>query len=59
MQRFDGFSLAQDAQPQSSLPPAEWKKGRGRMTFEQITPEAAMTLFVKVSLHTLPPMSSC
>jgi hypothetical protein len=49
MQQFDTFALATDAQPQSSLPPSEWKCGRGRQAVEMIRPEAAMTLFVKVS----------
>ncbi|KAG6337191.1 hypothetical protein ID866_1905 [Astraeus odoratus] len=50
MQHFSTFSLAQDAQPSSSLPPAEWKGGRGRMAIERVRPEAAMTLFVKGGL---------
>ncbi|EIW77750.1 cytochrome P450 monooxygenase CYP63 [Coniophora puteana RWD-64-598 SS2] len=50
LQRFDTFSLAPDAQPGSSLPPQEWKCGRGRKAVEQIRPEAAMTLFVKGGL---------
>jgi len=49
MQQFDTFALATDAQPQSSLPPPEWKYGRGRQAVEMIRPDAAMTLFVKVS----------
>lgn len=49
MQQFDTFAFATDAQPQSSLPPPEWKHGRGRQAVEIIRPEAAMTLFVKVS----------
>ncbi|TFY66527.1 hypothetical protein EVG20_g4563 [Dentipellis fragilis] len=50
VQRFDGVRLAPDAQPRESLPPAEWKTGRGRQCVEQIWPAAAMTLFVKVGL---------
>ncbi|KAG6372704.1 cytochrome P450 monooxygenase CYP63 [Boletus reticuloceps] len=50
MQQFDTFTLATDAQPQSSLPPPEWKCGRGRQAVEMIRPEAAMTLFVKSGL---------
>ncbi|KAI5983159.1 cytochrome P450 monooxygenase CYP63 [Pisolithus marmoratus] len=50
MQRFCTFTLAPDAQPLSSLPPADWKAGRGRMAIERIRPEAAMTLFVKGGL---------
>lgn len=49
MQQFDNFTLATDVQPQSSLPPPEWKYGRGRQAVEMIRPDAAMTLFVKVS----------
>ena len=48
LQRFDTFILATDVQPPSSLPPAEWKLGRGRQAIETIRPEATMTLFVKV-----------
>jgi len=50
MQQFDTFGLATDAQPQSSLPPLEWKCGRGRQAVEMVRPEAAMTLFVKSGL---------
>ncbi|KAF8556689.1 cytochrome P450 monooxygenase CYP63 [Imleria badia] len=50
MQQFDTFTLATDAQPQSSLPPPEWKCGRGRQAVEMIRPDAAMTLFVKSGL---------
>lgn len=50
MQNFCTFTLAPDVQPPSSLPPAEWKAGRGRMAFERVRPEAAMTLFVKGGL---------
>ncbi|KAA1473301.1 cytochrome P450 monooxygenase CYP63 [Dentipellis sp. KUC8613] len=50
LQRFDGVRLAPDAQPRESLPPAEWKTGRGRQCVEQIWPAAAMTLFVKGGL---------
>lgn len=49
LQNFSTFKLAPDAQPSPSLPPAEWKAGRGRMAVEQVRPEAAMTLFIKVS----------
>ncbi|KAH7912121.1 cytochrome P450 monooxygenase CYP63 [Hygrophoropsis aurantiaca] len=50
LQQFDTFTLAPDAQPSPSLPPAEWKNGRGRQAVERIRPEAAMTLFVKGGL---------
>ncbi|KAN0078302.1 Cytochrome P450 [Tylopilus felleus] len=50
VQQFDTFSLAMDAQPQSSLPPPEWKYGRGRQAMEMIRPDASMTLFVKGGL---------
>ncbi|KAL4076590.1 cytochrome P450 [Scleroderma yunnanense] len=50
MQNFFTFTLASDAQPSSSLPPAEWKACRGRMAVEQVRPEAAMTLFIKGGL---------
>jgi len=50
MQQFDTFMLAADAQPPCSLPPSEWKCGRGRQAVEMIRPDAAMTLFVKGGL---------
>lgn len=55
MQQFDTFTLATDAQPQSSLPPSKWRCGRGRQAVEMIRPMAAMTLFVKVR-HSSPHM---
>lgn len=48
LQEFDTFSLAPEAQPHGSLPPASWKEGRGRERIEKIWPAYAMTLFVKV-----------
>ncbi|KIK94607.1 hypothetical protein PAXRUDRAFT_438124 [Paxillus rubicundulus Ve08.2h10] len=50
MQQFDTFTLAVNVQPEHSVPPPEWKYGRGRQVVEMIRPEAAMTLFVKGGL---------
>ncbi|KAG1748095.1 cytochrome P450 monooxygenase CYP63 [Suillus lakei] len=40
LQQFDTFTLATDAQPPSSLPPAEWKLGRGRQRVETDLPRS-------------------
>lgn len=49
LQTFDSFQVAQaEAAPPGSLPPAEWKSGKGRETIEQIHPQSAMTLYSKV-----------
>ena len=48
LQKFERFTLAPEVQPQGSLPPPEWKKGKGRQAEERIWPSAAMTLYVKV-----------
>ncbi|KAF7791588.1 hypothetical protein EIP86_002605 [Pleurotus ostreatoroseus] len=50
LQEFDTFTLAPDVQPEGSLPPVQWKEGRGRQAVEQIWPAYAMTLFVKGGL---------
>ncbi|EIN04106.1 cytochrome P450 monooxygenase CYP63 [Punctularia strigosozonata HHB-11173 SS5] len=50
LQRFDGVSLAPDAQPAESRPPAEWKARPGRQAHERVWPAAAITLFVKGGL---------
>ncbi|THG97119.1 hypothetical protein EW026_g4826 [Hermanssonia centrifuga] len=50
LQEFDTFTLASDVQPEGSLPPSEWKTGRGRQSMEKIWPAYAMTLFVKGGL---------
>lgn len=52
VQRFDTFTLAPEAQPLGSLPPPEWKQGKGRETYEKLWPNSALTSFVKVSTHT-------
>ncbi|KAG6895654.1 hypothetical protein C0992_000175 [Termitomyces sp. T32_za158] len=48
LQRFDGFTLASEVQPEGSLPPPEWKQRKGRQSKEKIWPSAAMTLYAKV-----------
>lgn len=55
LQQFDGFELALEAQPEASRPPEEWKTREGRQAYEQVWPEAAMTLFIKVSRRTRNP----
>ena len=47
LQGFDTFTLAPEAQPEGSLPPAQWKTGVGREPMERISPAYALTLFVK------------
>lgn len=59
MQRFDTFTLAPEAQPVGSLPPPEWKQGKGRETFEKLWPNSALTSFVKVSSCILPQEHVC
>jgi hypothetical protein len=48
LQKFDRFTLAQEFQPEGSLPPIEWKDLSGRQRFEKVWPSAALTLYVKV-----------
>ncbi|PCH34632.1 cytochrome P450 monooxygenase CYP63 [Wolfiporia cocos MD-104 SS10] len=50
MQQFDTFTLAPEAQPEGSLPPAAWKEGKGRERIERMWPDAALTGFVKGGL---------
>lgn len=50
LQSFDKVSLAPDAQPPESRPPASWKQGRGRQAVEQIFPTTHLTLHVKGGL---------
>ncbi|THV02579.1 cytochrome P450 monooxygenase CYP63 [Dendrothele bispora CBS 962.96] len=50
LQEYDTFTLAPEAQPLGSLPPSEWKSGKGRQVEERIWPGAALTLFVKGGL---------
>lgn len=40
--------MAREFQPTGSLPPNEWKNGKGRQSFERVWPAAALTLYVKV-----------
>lgn len=47
LQKFDRFTLAQEFQPEGSLPPIEWKDRSGRQRFEKVWPSAALTLYIK------------
>ncbi|KAG8733597.1 hypothetical protein FRC11_004833, partial [Ceratobasidium sp. 423] len=44
LQRVDQISLAPDAQPPESRPPAAWAKGPGRRVTEKIWPKAHVTM---------------
>ncbi|KAG2003619.1 cytochrome p450 [Coprinopsis cinerea AmutBmut pab1-1] len=50
LQQFSKFSLALDAQPADSLPPAAWKGKEGLQAKEKIWPGVNLTLFVKGGL---------
>lgn len=50
LQRFVAFSLALDAQPQGTLPPAEWSKRSGTQGTDKIWPASHLTLYVKGGL---------
>ncbi|KAF8219014.1 cytochrome P450 monooxygenase pc-3 [Tricholoma matsutake] len=50
LQKFSGFTLASDAQPADSLPPAEWSKGKGPKATDKVRPAMHLTLFVKGGL---------
>ncbi|EPQ55858.1 cytochrome P450 [Gloeophyllum trabeum ATCC 11539] len=45
LQHFSGISLAPDAQPESSKPPASWATGEGRKPAEKIRPAQHLTLY--------------
>jgi len=48
---FHSFQVAQaEAAPRGSLPPAEWKAGKGREVVEMIHPQLAITLYSKGGL---------
>lgn len=49
MQSFTSVSLAQDAQPPSSKPPARWATVPGKQSREKIWPKAHLTAYVMVS----------
>lgn len=53
LQQFTNFTLAPDAQPEDSKPPAGWAEGGGRRATEKIRPAMHLTLFVKVSMEKL------
>lgn len=50
LQQFDTFTLAPEAQPEGSLPPPEWKHGKGRETYERLWLNSALTAYVKGGL---------
>jgi hypothetical protein len=48
LQRFSGFSLALDAQPEGTRPPAEWSTCGGTKGRDKIWPATHLTLYIKV-----------
>ncbi|EJD03502.1 cytochrome P450 monooxygenase pc-1 [Fomitiporia mediterranea MF3/22] len=51
LQAFDGVSLAEDAQPEDTLPPKEWKEAVGeRKSVEKVWPKSHLTIYVKGGL---------
>lgn len=54
LQQFDRFTLAKEVQPPASLPPPEWRlpSRNGRQRVEEVWPQAAMTLYIKVRRFT-------
>ncbi|KAJ7499680.1 cytochrome P450 monooxygenase pc-2 [Mycena latifolia] len=50
LQNFCGFSLASDAQPQSTQPPASWKECKGRKATEKIMLGLHLTMYAKGGL---------
>ncbi|KAJ8474484.1 hypothetical protein ONZ45_g15936 [Pleurotus djamor] len=50
LQKFSGFSLAPEAQPPSTLPPAEWKDCVGTKATEKVMASIHLTMAVKGGL---------
>jgi hypothetical protein len=48
LQKFSGFTLAEDAQPVESRPPAEWSKCKGSKGTDKVWPAVRITMYVKV-----------
>ncbi|QRV92984.1 cytochrome P450 family protein [Ceratobasidium sp. AG-Ba] len=46
LQRVESISLAPDAQPPNTIPPADWASAKGRKSFEKIMPKSHLTLYV-------------
>lgn len=57
LQRFSGFSLAEDAQPADSRPPAEWSKCNGSKGTDKIWPVFSLTLHIKAQYLIMPSSS--
>jgi hypothetical protein len=58
LQVFDRFTLAQgEAAPSDCQPPAGWKTGKGRQSFEKFYPAQIFTLRAKVRATTFSSMS--
>lgn len=51
LQVYDGFELALDAQPQGSLPPAEWANAKdSRASVDKVWFQSSVTLYIKGGL---------
>jgi len=50
LQNFIGFSLAPDAQPEASKPPASWKNRKGTQATEKIRLGQHLTMYSKGGL---------
>jgi hypothetical protein len=57
LQRFLGFSLAEDAQPADSCPPAKWAKYKGSKGTDKIWPRLVLMMNVKVQYLVMPSSS--
>lgn len=53
LQNFSSVTLAPDAQPPESKPPALWKSFGGRQGKEKITPKSHVTIYAYVSRSVL------
>ncbi|KAK6978110.1 cytochrome P450 [Favolaschia claudopus] len=50
LQKFTAFTLAPDAQPESTIPPASWKHAKGTQATEKIMLQRHLTMFAKGGL---------
>lgn len=49
LQNFSSVTLAMDAQPPKSVPPASWVDVPGRQSIEKVRPGTHLTMFIDVS----------
>jgi hypothetical protein len=48
LQRVESLAIVPEAYPAGTLPPPEWKNGKGRQVYEKVWPKSHLTIYCNV-----------